>query len=280
MKRILLYILLFGRFLRYYFSARTRHNLHGPFAYALTEAIIEDTRTFYAFGIIEQLRKKLLRDKQTIRVTDYGAGSKVAAGPLRRISSLARYSAISPATGRMLFRLVHFTKPRRMLELGASLGISTAYQGAAALGASFITIEGCPETARYASQNFQRLGLANIHLLNGQFQHLLPQALQHLQRLDYLYLDGDHRAGASLSYFQQCLPYAHSDSVFVIADIHWSREMEDAWLEMQRHPAVTLSVDLFHIGLLFFRKEQRQEKHYAIIRARYKPWLAGLSGKS
>ncbi len=279
MKAFLIHIQLLLRFLRFYSRARNRHGLHSPFVFELAEKVVEDSRPFYAFGLIEQLRKSLLGDKSRISIADYGAGSKVASGRQRSIGSLARYSAVSPATGRLLFRLVHFLKPRRMLELGTSLGISTAYQASAALRAAFVTIEGCPETARRAKQHFLQLGLPHIRLLNGPFREMLPTALEHLQQLDYLYIDGDHRAGASLEYFQACLPYAHNDSVFVIADIHWSKEMEEAWREMQQHPGVTLSIDLFHLGLLFFRKEQRQKERFSIIRARYKPWRIGLFGR-
>ena len=279
MKAIVLFLQIAWRYLRFYRRAYTRYGLHSPFVFELTEQVVEDKRVFYAFAIIEQLRQLLLRDRNRISVTDYGAGSKVTPGPVRSISSLARNSAVSPATGRLLFRLVHFIKPRRILELGTSLGISTAYQAAAALNAEFLTIEGCPETALRAKRHFQQLGLPHIRLLNGAFRELLPGALQHLQQLDYLYLDGDHRAGASLEYFNLCLPYAHNDSLFVIADIHWSREMEAAWLDMQQHPSVTLSIDLFQVGLLFFRKEQRQKEHYNIVPARYKPWRMGVFGK-
>lgn len=268
------HIALIWRYLKYYFRAQTRYRLHSPFVYELTQAVLEDDRKFYAFSTIEGFRRQLLRNKSRIRVTDYGAGSKVEPGGQRRICSLARYSAISPGIGRQLFRLVNFFKPHTMLELGTSLGISAAYQAAAAQRAQMLTIEGCPETARLAFQHFKQLGLPNIRVLNGPFQELLPSALQHLKSLDYLYLDGDHRAAASLAYFRACLPYAHNDSVFVLADIHWSKEMEQAWEEMQQQPEVRLAVDFFHFGLLFFRQEQRQKELFTIIPARYKPWQA------
>ncbi|MCB0550995.1 MAG: class I SAM-dependent methyltransferase [Phaeodactylibacter sp.] len=276
MKRITIILRLVWKYLQYYWRAETRYGLHSPFLYELVEKTVEDTRNFYAFSIIEGLRNLLLRDDTQITIADHGAGSKVTGSSRRAVHSLARHTAVSPATGRFLFRLVHFTKPTTLLELGTSLGISTAYQAAAARKARFITIEGCPETAALAQQHFEQLNLPNVQLLAGTFQEKLPEALRKLKRLDYLYLDGDHRQGASLDYFEQCLQFAHSGSVFVIADIHWSAEMENAWREMCRHPKVSLSADLFHIGLLFFRKEQREKEHFTIIRSVLKPWRMGF----
>ena len=276
MNWIFIHLRLVWKYLQYYWRAKTRYSLHSPFVYELMEKTVEDSRDFYAFPIIESLRRLLLRDDTLVNITDYGAGSKVESASSRTVCSLARHSAVSPATGRLLFRLVNFLKPSTLLEMGTSLGISTAYQAAAALRSTMITIEGCPETAALAQQHFQQLNLPNVRLLTGPFREKLPEALQKLQKLDYLYLDGDHRHGASLEYFEQCLPYAHAGSVFVIADIHWSGEMEDAWREMRRHPRVGLSVDLFHLGLLFFREEQREKEHFTVIKASKKPWRMGF----
>jgi predicted O-methyltransferase YrrM len=270
------HIVLIWRYLKYYFRAETHYGVHSPFVYELAREVLEDGREFYAFSTIEGFRRLLLRSKRRINITDYGAGSKIEPGGQRSIRSLARHSAVSAGTGRQLFRLVNFLKPGAMLELGTSLGISTAYQAAAALNAQMLTIEGCPETAKLAFQHFKELGLPSIRVLNGPFHELLPSALKHLQQLDYLYLDGDHRAAACLENFRVCLPYAHNGSVFVIADIHWSKEMEQAWMEMQQQPEVTLAVDFFHFGLLFFRQEQREKQYFTLIKACYKPWRIGL----
>lgn len=276
MKWTTVYPKLFWSYLKYYWRAKTRYDIHSPFVYELAEKAIEDSRTFYAFASIESLRQLLLRDRSLLAITDYGAGSKVEKGRHRTVRSLARHTSASPATGRLLFRLVLHCKPTTLLELGTALGISTAYQAAAALGLPFITIEGCPETAALAARHFQQLNLPSVRLMKGTFKEVLPEALHALKRLDYLYIDGDHRRGACLEYFEKCLAYAHSGSVFVIGDIHWSGEMEKAWKEMRLHPRVSLSIDLFHLGLLFFREEQREKEHFTLIRSALKPWRMGF----
>ena len=97
-----------------------------------------------------------------------------------------------------------------------------------------------------------------------------------LGKLDYLFADGDHRADRTLAYFTQCLAFAHEGSLFVFADIHWSPEMEKAWETIRRDPRVAISIDLFDFGLLFFRKENKEQEHFSLIQANRKPWRVGV----
>lgn len=278
MKMLRLYSRLFWRFAHYYWRSRTIYDVHSPFVADLTKAILEDDRAFYAFGGIESLREKLLQNKTILHIEDHGAGSKVNNNSTRTVADIAKYSAISEHTGKQLFRLVNFCKPKTILELGTSLGISTLYLANAALNSKIITIEGCHDIAVQAKSHFDIMKASNIELKEGIFEELLHSVLTDLKVVDFLFLDGDHRAGASLQYFEQCLPYAHENSVFIIADIHWSNEMEQAWKQMQQHPHITLSVDLFHVGLLFFRAEQHEKEHFILIEKKYKPWRLGIFG--
>ena len=52
--------------------------------------------------------------------------------------------------------------------------------------------------------------------------------------------------------------------------------MELAWHDIKSHPAVTLSIDLYFIGLVFFRKNQSAKKDYTICPWLWKPWRVGL----
>lgn len=271
-----LYTGIFYRFAKYYFKAKTKYDVHSPFAFMFVEDVLEDSRYYYAFSAIEALWKLQLQDERPINITDYGAGSKVDPKKTRKIKSLAKYSAVSTSMGRMLFRIVHLYKPRSILELGTSLGLSSLYMAAAARRSRIWTIEGCPEISKLAQQNFQTLGMSNIKQLSGSFDKLLPNVLNNIGQLDFLYLDGDHRPEASFKYFEKCLEYAHNNSIFVIADIHWSKEMENAWEAMKKHKKVHLSLDLYQCGLLSFRKEQREEEHYHLIKSKWKPWRIGF----
>lgn len=264
------------RYWSYFRRAKTIFDVHSPFVAKLTNAVLEDKRHFYAFSEMELLRERLSNDQTELQIKDHGAGSQVHDRNTRTVAELARHTAIPPAVGRMLFRLVDFCKPETILELGTSLGISTLYLRGAALRAQIVTIEGSPEIAMQAQTNFAKFYADNVDLRIGTFASALPAALQDLQRLDFLYLDGDHRREATLAYVESCLDFAHEHSVFVIADIYWSAEMMAAWQALRTHPRVRLSVDLFHFGILFFRSENIEPEHFILIEKRFKPWRLGI----
>ena len=149
------------------------------------------------------------------------------------------------------------------MELGTSLGISSAYLAAANSGSKLITIEGCKEIADVAAQNFTKLELKNIEQVVGNFDKVLPEVLKKTDQLDLVFFDGNHQKEPTPNYFKQCLEKANEKSVFIFDDIYWSREMKEAWEEIKNNKKVTVSIDLFYMGIIFFRKEQVKE-HFMI----------------
>lgn len=276
MRLFLLYFPALLRYLRYYFRAHTKYDVHSPYVADFLEHTYGDDRWFYVFSTAETLRKRLLQDRRKLSVIDLGAGSAIFDSNQRRLSDVVRHTAISPALGRLLFRIVCWHKPATLLELGASVGISAIYQASAALEAAMITIEGDPALAQLTRDHLKEAGLKQVKVVEGDFQVALPNALQVIKKLDYLYLDGDHRGDRTLAYFNQCMAFAHEGSLFVFADIHWSPDMEQAWETMRMDPRVTISIDLFDFGLLFFRKENKEKQHFTLIQAGRKPWRMGF----
>jgi hypothetical protein len=273
------YIAAARRRLRFFLNAKTRYDLHSPFVAELAAQVLEDRRSFYAFSDIEIARHRWRFDREAIPASNLGAGSLVNAGGPRSAGDILHSSAVDAETGRRLFRLAHWQKPATLLELGTSQGISTAYLASADRQARVFSIEGNPPLAEKAKTHFAELGLENIEVTAGSFEERLPAVLKKMERVDLLFIDGDHRETALLQYARQCAAYRTDDSVFVIADIHWSDEMERGWAQLCALPEVTLSVDLFHFGLLFFKKEFRERQHLAIVPARWKPWRLGFFGK-
>lgn len=252
------------KYFRYLIGSRNRHAVHSPFVYTLLEDVFRDKRKYYAFADIEKRRAELLSDTRVIEVTDLGAGSAGQRGAERRVSEIVRHAAKPPKYGRLLFRLAQYFAPATILELGTSLGLSTAYLASGAASAGVITLEGCPEIARIAQDNFELLGLGRIRLITGHFDDTLGPALLGLKKLDMAFIDGNHRKEPTLRYFSQCLTRTHPGSVLIFDDIHWTAEMESAWNEIMAHPAVTLSIDLFFLGLVFFREEFHEKQHFVL----------------
>ncbi|MEM6967644.1 MAG: class I SAM-dependent methyltransferase [Bacteroidota bacterium] len=262
------------RFLRYFFRADTYYQVHSPFVYEFATEVLEDEREYYIFRDAENLRFLLSKNHTEIQTTDFGAGSVANNGKIKSISDIVKNSASRPWQCQTLFRLVNHYKPKTMLELGTSLGISTLYQSQAALNARFITLEGDPQLAELASYHFEELKITNVKLIEGRFEKTLDPALRELQKVDYIFMDGNHRITPTLEYFELCLNYAHNDTIFVVDDIHWSEGMELAWNQLKAHPKVTLTIDLFHMGIIFIRKEQKTEEHFILAPLAWKPWAS------
>jgi predicted O-methyltransferase YrrM len=252
-----------GDFLKHHLTAKSRHGTHSPFVYKLTDEVIYDFKSIPDYKSIETQRKKLFNDDSVITVTDLGAGSHLNKNKTKKVKEIAKNALKSPALAQLIYRLAKDIQPQSVIELGTCLGITTAYLSKACPEAEVITIEGCPETAKVAYKNFQELDLENVELQVGNFDVLLPEVIEHKDKLDFVYIDGNHRKDATLNYFNWCLPKVHEGSLLIFDDIYWSKGMKEAWEEIKNHPDVTVTIDLFWIGLVYFRKGQVKE-HFKI----------------
>ena len=70
------------------------------------------------------------------------------------------------------------------------------------------------------------------------------------------------------------LKYFHNNSILAINNIHQSKKMEEVWKKIITQKEVTISIDLFFIGLVFFRKEQVKEKFYHSFLINFTPTMA------
>ena len=68
----------------------------------------------------------------------------------------------------------------------------------------------------------------------------------------------------TLDYFEQILLSSNEETIFIFDDIHWSKEMEEAWEIIKQHTAVSLSIDLFFIGIVFLKKDFKVKQHFVI----------------
>ncbi|WP_029035362.1 O-methyltransferase [Salinimicrobium terrae] len=283
-------------YIKFLLRSTNQHGVHSPFVYSLVTKCFYDRKKYPSYALLKEHRKSLLKDKKTIQITDFGAGSKVFKTDTRKVSKMAKNAGISPKRARLLNRLVRYLEVDRAVELGTSLGLGTAAIAAGNM-VKITTIEGCPETAKIAGEKFKEFGFDNIQLKVGKFEEFLgekriqnsrfkiqdskiastdnrqpttgnrQQAIHNsellTQNFDLLFIDGHHQKEATLSYFEKLLPLIHNDSVMIFDDIHWSKGMEAAWEEIKANPKVTVSIDTFQWGLVFFRREQEKE-HFVI----------------
>lgn len=256
------------RYLNHYATALNSrgHGIHSPFVYSFVRNLLMDNRSYPEYGQVEALRKTLLADQTLINITDFGAGSGSSGKrhQPRSIATIAKTAAKPVRLGQLLFRSVRYFQPQSILELGSSLGITTSYLAAAAPNTNLISIEGDPALAALAGRNLRQGGFQQARIMTGTFEEVLPEALSSFGKLDFVFLDGNHRLDPTLGYLRQILPFTHPGTVLVFDDIHWSGEMEAAWQQIQQNPAVTGTIDLFFLGFVFFRREFQQRQHFPI----------------
>ena len=240
------------------------HGMHSPFVFDFITKILNDKTVYPQYEKVEALRMQLSNDSTVLEVEDFGAGSVIDKKSKRSISSIAKNAAKPKKFGQLLFRMVKHYEPATILELGTSLGITTSYLSLAKPDARLITMEGSKEIADFAKQDFQKLKLKNIELVEGNFDNTLSSVVHGLSTVDFAFIDGNHRKEPTIKYFQQLLAKTNNDSILVFDDIHWSSEMEAAWQTIRKNAAVTCSIDLFFIGIVFFRKEFKEKQHFVI----------------
>jgi predicted O-methyltransferase YrrM len=249
-------------YLKFLLKSTNQHGVHSPFVYNLV------TKCFYAKTANEKLllskkyRALLYQDNTKISITDFGKGSRVFKTNERKVAKIAKIAGINKGKSRLLIRIVEYLKPKTILEIGTSLGIGTASLKIGDQTASITTLEGCPKTLEVAKNQLNLFDFSDIQFIEGDFKKTLSTAFKNIT-FDLVYFDGNHQKKPTINYFEQCIKHASNESVFIFDDIHWSKEMTEAWEYIKNHKKVSVSIDIYSWGIVFFRKEQLKE-HFVI----------------
>jgi len=254
----------FKAYWKYLWRAKDEHSIHSPFIFDFyTQVIKNQDCEYYAYKEIEALRKLLLENKEVIVIEDFGAGSKVNSTPKRSLKQITKTATKSQKIGQVLFRIANFFQPKYVLDLGTCLGITTAYIATPLPHSQIYTFEGSESLAEIAQKHFKILNLPHIKIIQGNIDQTLPQILEEIPQIDFAFVDANHRYEPTCRYFELMLTKIHEESILIFDDIYWSEEMEKAWKKICQNPQVTLSIDLFEIGIIFFRKKQPKQ-HFVL----------------
>jgi len=250
----------FLSYLKFLLKSTNQYDVHSPFVFDfITKCLYKKDKSCIH---INDFRKSLLANKSIIEVTDFGAGSRVFKSNKRSISDIAKNAGISSKRGELLYKLTQYFEPQHILEIGTSLGLATANLSYANSNAKITTLEGCKATAKIAQMQFDKFDINNVKIVLGDFKSTLTDVIED-QKYDLIYFDGNHQKEATINYFNQCLSSINNETVFIFDDIHWSKDMEQAWNYIIDHKKVTISIDTYQWGIVFFRKEQHKE-HFVI----------------
>ncbi|HEX6227711.1 MAG TPA: class I SAM-dependent methyltransferase [Chryseolinea sp.] len=239
-------------FFTYWLDAVDEHSLHSPFLFDFFTRVLKKEFSHPDFEALARSRQKLATDHRVINITDFGSGSLKMKSPSRKISDIASISVTPEKYSRLYTRIIRHYNCKHILELGTSLGLNTLYLAKAQEGIRVATIEGSVETAQVAKKMLDEHGAKNVQLILGNIDQALPTYLSGSEKIDFAFIDANHRRGPTLNYFELILEKTHDETVVVLDDIHYSKEMEEAWQQIQAHKRVFTSIDLYRCGLTFF----------------------------
>ena len=248
-------------YLKFLWQSKNQHGVHSPFVYKLVTECFYDQTPYEDYKALDAYRKALKHSKTVLKVMDLGAGSKRLKTSKRRVASMVNIAGSSRTKAYLLYRICNHMHCTNGLELGTSLGIGSYALALGHRDGQLTSIEGCTNTSHFAKTQLTERGITNIHFLVGNFTDVIPSLPA--TNYDLVFFDGHHQKQATLNYFESLLPKAHNDSVFIFDDIYWSKGMTEAWETIKTHPKVKVTVDTFHLGLVFFRSEQAKE-HFKI----------------
>lgn len=236
------------------------HGIHSPFLFDFANKVLYSKKNIIKdHQKVKVLRNELLHNKCYLDVTDFGAGSTHLKTKQRRISDITKYSSSSSKYSGLLHKIVNYLQPSTIIELGTCIGIGTLYMATGCPNAKIYTLEGSEALASLASSNFKKINIDNITQVIGDFDVTLNDTLKILNGCDFVYIDGNHTKEATLRYFNVIMSFANQQTIMVFDDIRWSKPMFEAWMLICENSKVTLSIDLFQMGIIFFNTSFKKQ---------------------
>lgn len=243
------------RSIKYYTLSRHKngHGIHSPFVFELINLVLKRPLDKTDKRQIHLARKRLCSRHELIKVNDLGSGPVNSNNNMRKLSSIVKNTAVRPAYGKVLYNLAKMNNGHDILEMGTSSGISTLYISRGAPLSQVITIEGCSALSNIAAESFHKNSINNVEIINGNFDEKLEEIISSGFKPKVVFIDGNHRKAPTLSYFNFLLEHLCPESIIIFDDIYYSADMENAWNEIKSNPRVSVSIDIFQMGLIFLR---------------------------
>jgi len=236
-------------YLKYYFKSKTKYQIHSPFVFDFVQEVLEDQRNYYYFNTIKHFVKRVAGD--TTPIIDPLASLNT------KVNVLAKEQHLSSNIGQLLFKSINHYQPNIIVEFGTGLGLNTLYQCTPSTKSLFHTFETSKALAQVAQENFHILGIRHVQLHVGPIESNATSLLSTL-------------AAPDTSFLQTLLETSHPKSMFVINKPHTKGKAHWNWFCQQE--AITLTLDLYDIGIAFKRVEQKERTHFSLIKNNRKPW--------
>ena len=257
-------------FLTFMLRSTNQHGIHSPYLFDFYNQVISDERKFYAFEKLESIRRSYDNNDNPLEIIDLGAGSSYNNAKTKSISQIAQQQVSGNYQLRVIFRIIEWSQNRankeslNIVELGSSLGLSTFYLASVSSKNQVNSFEGNPHFVKFIEFQKEQLGYSNVNMIEGNFDETYKDYTNSTGKIDIAFIDGNHREQATKDYFEWSLDSIHSNSILVFDDIHWSKGMKNAWNYIKNHPRVKASIDMYFMGIVFFKDDFQEKRHLNI----------------
>lgn len=209
-----------GSFLKYLWQRKSEYSIHSPFVYDFMRKVLNDSGSNRDYDTIYRIGRLL--DKR--KYINYN---------LRKQS-------------RLLYRMIRYFEPDSAVSFGSLTALNTA-----ALALGHLQTKVYLEESEDFLETLNSMGIVNVRLIQ-------PEEFdsEHFRKLNtgFVFFGRDSFEDDTWDYLVDCLNYKTVDSVFVFEGIHHNRDMEDAWEEIKANEDVSITIDLYCIGMVFFRE--------------------------
>lgn len=265
-------LILIKDFISFSVQAKSIDTTDSPYLYSFILHILckkPTDKEFSKWAHVEALRSQLKKDNRLIIKTDLGAGSKVKPITRQKIRDIARSSVSNASKCKTLHNIAKYYNVKSVLELGSSLGISSAYLSMVDTVEYIISVEGDPEVYKIA-QNHKLSD--KIRFLNERFDSAINSQIGYF---DMIIIDGDHQYASTLRYKNKCNNLLNNKGLLVFDDIYWSEGMKQAWNEIRSDDQFNVYIDLFYFGIVTHDPAIKEKIDIKILPWRRR-WQIGL----
>jgi len=90
------------------------------------------------------------------------------------------------------------------------------------------------------------------------------EEIEKAKTIGLLYLKQNKNTSDLMLYFNAAIKKVNTHSILIFENIHNSKEMEASWEQIKMHKEVKLTIDLYKLGIVFFRQEQLEKENFTI----------------
>ena len=207
-------------YLKYLWKRKSEYSIHSPFVYDFMRKVLNDSGSNRDYDTIYRIAR-LLDKRKHIHYN------------LRKQS-------------RLLYRMVRYFEPDSVVSFGHMSALN-----ATAMALGHMQTKVYFEQSESFLETLNSMGVVNVNLIQ-------PEEFDssRFRRLNtsFVFFSRDSFEEDTWDYLVDCLNYKTADSVFVFEGIHHNRAMEDAWEEIKANEDVSVTFDLYCVGMVFFRE--------------------------